>query len=95
MVYLIHLSQPFKHAQHYLGFVGDDEKVLERLAKHEKGIGSRMLRSVNRAGIKYFLARCWPGFTRDQERQLKNRKNSKFLCPICNPSGKYDGTRNK
>lgn len=88
MVYLIHLSEPYKHAQHYIGFVEDDEDVLQRLAKHQKGIGSKMLRAVNRAGIQYFIARCWPGYTRTQERELKNKKHSSRLCPICNPKVK-------
>jgi len=85
MVYLIHLSEPYKHAHHYIGFVEEDEDVLQRLEKHKKGIGSKMLKAVNGAGIDYFIARCWPGYTRTQERELKNRKNSRLLCPICNP----------
>lgn len=84
MVYLIHLEVAYKHAQHYLGFVDEDDKVLERLAKHQAGIGSKFLRAVNAAGIRYFIAHVWPGYTRTQERKLKNRKNSRKLCPICN-----------
>lgn len=85
MVYLIHLVEPYKHAQHYLGWCERDEMVQERLAKHQAGIGSKFLAAVNMVGISYFIARCWPGFSRTRERQLKNRKRSRDLCPICNP----------
>lgn len=91
MVYLIHLSEPYKHAQHYLGFVENDEKVENRLERHRSGTGSKLLRAVNKAGIQYLIARVWPGHTRDQERQLKNQKKSRMLCPICNPKVKLTG----
>lgn len=84
MVYLIHLEQPYKHAQHYIGFVDGDDKVLERLAKHQAGVGSKFLRAVNAAGIGYFIAHVWPGYTRIQERELKKQKNARRYCPICN-----------
>lgn len=84
MVYLIHLDKPFKHARHYIGFVESDEMVLERLAKHQAGTGSKFLRAVNAAGIGYHIARVWPGYTRTQERELKNQKKSSRFCPICN-----------
>lgn len=84
MVYLIHLEIPYKHARHYIGFVDGDDLVENRLKKHRSGIGSKFLRAVNNAGIYYFIARLWPGYTRDQERQLKNRKKARELCPICN-----------
>lgn len=86
MVYLIHLSEPYKHAQHYLGFVENDEDVDRRLSLHKKGIGSKFLKAVNKAGIQYSLARLWSGYTRTQERELKNKKHSSRLCPICNPN---------
>lgn len=85
MVYLIHLSEPYKHAQHYLGFTEDEESVEDRLSRHRSGAGSKLLRAVNKAGIKYFVARLWPGYTRTQERQLKNQKKARMLCPVCNP----------
>jgi predicted GIY-YIG superfamily endonuclease len=84
MVYLIHLDAPLHHAQHYLGFVADDSMVLERLAKHQAGTGSKFLRAVNAAGIRYYIARVWPGAGRTEERKLKNKKKSRTLCPICN-----------
>lgn len=84
MVYLIHLSEPYKHARHYIGFVDGDDLVEERLSKHRRGIGSKFLRAVNDAGICYVIARLWPGYTRMQERHLKNKKNARYLCPICN-----------
>lgn len=78
------MDQPLHHAQHYIGFVEIDDMVLERLAKHQAGTGSKFLRAVNAAGIGYRIARVWPGYTRKQERELKNRKKSRDYCPICN-----------
>lgn len=83
MVYLIHLETPYHHAQHYIGFVESDDMVLERLAKHQAGTGSKFLRAVNAAGIGYYLAKVWPGYTRTQERMLKKKKKSRSLCPVC------------
>jgi predicted GIY-YIG superfamily endonuclease len=91
MVYLIHLSRPFKHAQHYIGFVEGDDDVEKRLAKHSNGSGSRFLRAVRRAGIDFIVARMFPGYTRTQERRLKNHKKSRLLCPICNPKAHNRG----
>jgi predicted GIY-YIG superfamily endonuclease len=53
MVYLIHLSKSYKHAQHYIGFVEGDDDVEKRLAKHSNGSGSRFLRAVKRNSVEF------------------------------------------
>lgn len=83
MVYLICMKEKFHHAKHYIGFTQFDN-VDNRLEKHRKGTGSRLLRAVNLAGIDYEVVRVWPGGDRNFERKLKNQKNSSRLCPCCN-----------
>ena len=81
-VYLVHFDTAFSHARHYLGFT-EREDVDARMAEHKCGRGSKLLRAVTGAGIGWSLVRTWEGFTRSQERHLKNRKNSPGFCPVC------------
>ena len=84
--YLIHLDQKFKHCGHYIGFSKAHPRG--RLERHIAGQGSRFLRAVDRSSISFQLARVWGNVDRHFERKLKNRKNSKFLCPLCLPGKK-------
>lgn len=84
-VYLIHFSQPYHHAQHYLGWSGYD--VHARLAHHRQGQGARLLEVVAAHAIAFDVVRVWPGQSRWFERRLKNQNNTKRLCPVCNPHG--------
>lgn len=84
MVYLLHFSAPIspRHScQHYLGYAGD---LASRLAEHKAGRGARLTQVALERGITWELARTWQG-DRALERQLKNRKGARVLCPICNP----------
>lgn len=82
MVYLIHFDEKLHHAQHYLGFAeGEDETA--RLERHRAGSGAKILRACNVAGIGYKVVRIWPNGTRDFERSLKKKKNTRALCPVC------------
>jgi len=67
IVYLLHFSQPYKHARHYTGWASD---LKARLAEHEQGQGARLLQVIKAAGISWTLARTWPG-DRKRERELK------------------------
>jgi predicted GIY-YIG superfamily endonuclease len=78
-VYLIHFSEPYHHAQHYLGSA---KSVSERCREHAAGSGARLMQVIGEAGIEWQVARTWPG-GRAEERQLKRRHNSRRLCPIC------------
>ena len=75
--YLLHFSQPYKHARHYSGTADD---LPARLAEHEAGRGSRLLAVVKAAGITWTLARTWPG-GRQRERQLKTRAAPRAAAP--------------
>ena len=78
-IYLLHFSEAYRHAKHYLGFTDDLDA---RLQSHASGHGARLLAVLKSAGIGWELARTWPG-GRQLERQLKNGKNAPKLCPIC------------
>ncbi len=80
MVYLLHFSEPYKHARHYLGYSAD---VPARLERHSLGRGARLVEVILAAGITFELVRTWDG-DRKLERRLHKRGGSR-LCPICNP----------
>lgn len=91
LVYLIHLDAHYKHARHYIGWAKGSAE--SRLKLHLAGNGSKFLRAVNAAGIGYHIARVWIGEDRNFERRMKNRKNSKHLCPVCNNKKIKNGKR--
>jgi predicted GIY-YIG superfamily endonuclease len=81
-VYLLHFEQPYKHAQHYLGFAHEG-KLEERIDAHRLGRGSRLMKVVKAAGITWSVARVWERSNRYEERQLKNQGGLARQCPRC------------
>lgn len=79
-VYLLHFDKPYHHARHYLGYA---KNIDDRIELHRRGQGARLTSVINQAGITFQVARIWKNQTRKFERQLKNRKNTPQLCPIC------------
>lgn len=79
VVYLVHFTEPYRHARHYTGWTADLES---RLAEHHAGRGARLLQVISQAGIDWTLARTWLG-TRARERQLKRQGGASRRCPIC------------
>ena len=79
VVYLVHFTEPYRHARHYTGWTADLDS---RLAEHQAGRGARLLQVITQAGIDWTLARTWQG-TRARERQLKRQGGSSRRCPIC------------
>jgi predicted GIY-YIG superfamily endonuclease len=79
VVYLVHFTEPYRHARHYTGWTADLES---RLAEHQAGRGARLLQVITQAGIGWTLARTWQG-TRERERQLKRQGGASRRCPIC------------
>ena len=86
-VYLVHFKQPLRHARHYLGFVEDSKKVIERLHRHLNCNGAALTRAAAAAGIGFVLVRTWRNKGRKFERRLKRQKHHPRLCPVCNPGG--------
>jgi len=89
LIYLLHFEHPIgdlrnvrSQAQHYIGFTKNERTLAKRLEHHREGRGSRLMHAVARAGIPFEVSRTWNG-TRDDERQLKNQKNARLLCPLC------------
>jgi predicted GIY-YIG superfamily endonuclease len=81
IVYLLHFAQPYRHARHYTGWTED---LLERLDKHARGHGARLMNVVYQAGIGFTLARICEG-TRATERAVKNQGGAVRYCPLCTP----------
>jgi hypothetical protein len=93
-VYLIHMLQPLKHAQHYVGSTGD---LFGRLRIYRRGSSdcSRFMAAVHRLGIPWTLARVWSFDTdagaREWEYRFKKGCDGKqhikplSVCPFCRP----------
>jgi predicted GIY-YIG superfamily endonuclease len=90
IVYLYHFDTPFRHARHYLGWTVDLEA---RDRRHRSGKGARLLARLLREGIGFRIVRTWPGVDKAFERQLKRRRCTPRLCPVCraNRKGADDG----
>jgi hypothetical protein len=87
MLYVIHLDSPMrqtdtKSARHYIGFVDGSGRLVERMALHRSGRGSRFLNAANEYGIRWRLVAVYRG-ERTDERRLKNQNNSARICPLC------------
>lgn len=90
-VYLLHLTPPYKHARHYVGWTGRD--LAERLADHDNllgramgGRGSSLLAAQKRVGGSWVVARTWTFETAEEarvkERAIKWRAATR-QCPLC------------
>ena len=78
-VYLLHFSEPYKHARHYTGWTED---LPARMEAHGNGRGARLMEVIKAAGIGFTLARTWPG-TKNRERQIKTQGGASRHCPEC------------
>jgi hypothetical protein len=78
-VYLLQITEPYRHAKHYMGWT---ENLSARLALHTEGRGARLVEVVIGHGIGFVLARTWTG-DRFLERKLKGRRMAPRYCPIC------------
>ena len=54
VIYMLHFHQPYKHARHYVGWTDD---LLDRLDRHAKGTGARLIAVIWQAGIGFTLVR--------------------------------------
>ena len=88
-VYLLHFSRKLAgRARHY---IGSAENLAGRLWHHRNGTGACITRAAVWQGISLRLARTWQE-DRNFEMKLKRRKDSRSLCPLCNPK-KKEGER--
>lgn len=86
VVYLLHFDEPIGNpnnpraqAQHYIGWA---DRLDRRIQQHQTGKGARITAALAERGIGFQIAQTWPG-SRSFERQLKNKKNARRLCPVC------------
>jgi predicted GIY-YIG superfamily endonuclease len=79
--YMLHFSQPYRHARHYVGWTAD---LLDRLDAHAAGHGARLIAVITHAGIGFTLVRICEG-TRRTERAIKNAGGAPRYCPFCTP----------
>ena len=93
-VYILHFDVALSHAEHYVGCTRD---IMARLGAHAHGAGSNLCRVLNERGISWrlgALGMCSHIGMRRMERHLKNQKNTRRYCEVCNPDGamKIPGT---
>jgi len=84
VIYMLHFSQPYKHARHYVGWTED---LLDRLDRHASGHGARLIAVITQAGIGFTLVRLCEG-TRRTERAIEHHGDG-GLC-----FGKRHGNHN-
>lgn len=93
-VYLLHFHQQIgnlekRHgtARHYVGMVAstDPGALRKRLYCHRKGYAnaSKLTRALFQQGIGFDVGHVWQGVSRDFERVIKDWKNHKDFCEIC------------
>jgi predicted GIY-YIG superfamily endonuclease len=82
-VYILHFSQPFKHARHYTGLTTN---LPHRMAQHRYCPPRGLMKAIKAAGISFTLTRVFEGGDRSLEYHLKHAyKKAPQLCPLCNP----------
>jgi hypothetical protein len=79
-VYLLHFSQPFKHAKHYCGWARD---IKRRITHHQAVRCVKLTAVVVESGIELLAVRVWIGCNLGEERRLKNYGGLGELCPLC------------
>lgn len=78
IIYILEFRPKFWHAQFYVGWCGP-KGLWNRLKQHRTGQGACITRAAVKQGHRLVLVAEFPG-TRDDERAIKNRKNTpKFV----------------
>lgn len=81
-VYLLHIDPPLRHSGHYVGYAADD-KLAERIRRHQNGTGGALPREAVRHGSTITLAHVWPNATQKFERYVKRHGGAGRWCPMC------------
>lgn len=78
IIYILEIKPKFWHAQYYVGWC-NPRGLWNRLKQHRTGHGAKITQAAVKAGHRLVLVAELPG-TRDDERAIKNRKNTpKFV----------------
>ncbi len=91
-VYLLHFSEPYRHAAHYIGWTSG--QLEERLRLHQSGQGARLMEVITDAGLTFELARTWSG-DRKLERGKKSQGGAGALCTVCRAAGLHRRSRRR
>ena len=81
VIYMLCFDRYYRHAKHYVGWTDD---LFDRLDRHAKGTGARLVAVIWQAGIGFTLVRLCEGTRRD-ERAIKNAGGAVRYCPACTP----------
>lgn len=79
-LYILCIQPAYFHAKHYVGFTPGNPS--ERINTHLARKGSPLIRAALNSGHSVKVAFIDEG-TRDDERRIKNGKNSCRFCPFC------------
>ena len=82
-VYLLHITPPYQHCGHYVGFT--ERRVETRVGEHWRGNGAALTGAAIEAGHTLILTRTWENVDQSVEFLIKCRAENPKLCPICNP----------
>jgi predicted GIY-YIG superfamily endonuclease len=81
-VYLLHFSDKYHHAKHYIGACHNGN-LKKRIHAHNTNSNVALLKAARQVGITFALGNVWHSESWEFEKKLKARKNSKQLCKIC------------
>lgn len=80
--YILHFSEPYKHAKHYIGWARDYEHLAARISAHLDNTSKQpLIEAAHAAGITFTVA-VWTHYPRHMERKLKNA-HARNVCPCC------------
>lgn len=82
VVYLLHFSEPYKHARHFIGAAPSLTHVLDVIYEPAKFSRSPLLIAAHAAGVRFQIANLIEGDARWRAR-LRARKDAPAICSIC------------
>lgn len=90
LVYILHFSEPYEHAQHYVG-KSTAWGILRRIHDHRNGNGANLCKVVVEAGIEIHIGGIWQveGDAGKIERHLKRIANAARYCELCSEMPKH------
>lgn len=92
-IYLLHFTQPFRHAKHYIGVTS--LTVEARMARHRSSYGAKLLKMLLQDGGDFVVADVWEADSMREafaeERRLKRLGGGARSCSICAAAREAEG----
>jgi hypothetical protein len=82
VVYLLHFSEPYKHARHFIGAASNLTAVLDLIYEPARYSRSPLLIAAHNAGVRFQIANLVEGDSRARDR-WRARKEAAAICSIC------------